>query len=444
MVVDKRHDFNFYKYKEIRDRDFSTILVSPDDKVFYIFVNPDAISDIKCKDCLKKCGYTIDTENGEIIHTELGAKFGWSVCPTAQGILNNSHFTSNNVPVVYGQRFTSAEKMAEDMKAASPGDLLKLLESYGISSDLDTRKSFLINNVEKKYSKTGGYGELFNPNVKYSYIFRKGNFNISLYWASAGKEPRSQEMRRPTALQNETIYSSSMLQIASGWQQDKSKNYFNGDAMVNELTGMAMSGSGDLYVADKNGGFGKIKATDYKLDDPSFTAQLRKAMDRNIFATYNFIAEKKYASAHGQIVLFNNINDKVVPIFPSMKLSPDEKLLVYTVNDNLYILDPADVKKMKHYRLSCEPYDFYFTKENDDYVINFQALNEFRFPITKKYSLGKLSTMEIKNPEKINERISTKTVNSEKFSLADEIKKLKELLDAGTITKEEFDAAKKQ
>lgn len=40
--------------------------------------------------------------------------------------------------------------------------------------------------------------------------------------------------------------------------------------------------------------------------------------------------------------------------------------------------------------------------------------------------------------------INTKSSTNSNFSLADEIKKLKDLLDAGAITQEEYEAGKKQ
>ena len=134
-----------------------------------------------------------------------------------------------------------------------------------------------------------------------------------------------------------------------------------------------------------------------------------------------------------------------------MRLTPDEKILIYTVNDNLYITKTDDLATVKHYKLSFHPYNYYFTKEGGDWVINIQGLNEFKFPLTKKYSLGKLSKLDIKKSNEskgsftnteVNGNTQIPTSTNSNFSLADEIKKLKELFDMGAITQDEYNAAK--
>ena len=418
MVVDKRHDGEYYKSKDMRFG-YSSILISPDDKAFYIYVNPDAISKVKCGDCLKKCGYLIDTETGEIIYTKLGEKYA---CDYPLSI-NNTRFAKNNVPVIY--YFQAGGKFYYTGKDAfGPDD--KRGEAYEGSgmSGLDKEKKFLINNKAKKFKRESDFAEsIFIGQGKNHYLYEKEGSFINLFWGNSLDEG--------LFAGDGTRYASSMLQIA------REEKYYNADAMVNELTGIAMRRNGDLFFTSKMGKIGKMNGADYKLDDPAFTANLRAAMNKKIFAPYNFITGKTYASAHGLI----NQND-LYPLYPSLELTPDEKFLIYTVTDNLYLVNTNDLNQVKHFTLSFQPYGYFFTKENGDWVINLQGLNDFKFPVTKKYSIPKL-LKGVDQSAKLASKDNNKSSNTN-LSIADEINKLKVLLDAGTITKEEFDAAKKQ
>lgn len=167
MVVDKRHDGSFYKVKDIRGVAFSTILVSPDEKAAYLFVNPKAISDVKCETCLEKSGYSIDTDNGEIIYSGNGSIF-------YQSGQNNIQFTDDNIPIVYtvaaggpfavwGFPFASDEKIMAN----------RILSSYTLTY-LDRHKNFLINNRERKFKDGNSLqAPIFNLRSKYFYLFKK-------------------------------------------------------------------------------------------------------------------------------------------------------------------------------------------------------------------------------------------------------------------------------
>ena len=427
MVVDKRHDGKFYKSDD-RGYQLSTILISPDEKVFYIYVNPDAISDIKCKDCLIKCGHTIDSENGEIIY-KIDNKYCYNDAPSAWQILNDARFNKNNILITYPfaasgnlfwtykNAFTSKEKQSENMEGAKH-------KKFGIAgAGLDKTKKFIINNKERKFKTPGEFSiePLFDLPVKFHYVYEKDSSFLNLFWGGIAEYDKER-----------TIYSSSMLQVA------KNEEYYNADGMINELTGIAMSRSGDLYFANHNGYIGKMKGTDYKLNDPSLTSNMRKAMDKKIFASYNFIASKSYVSLQGLLR-----QDDTYSIYPAMKLTPDEKLLTYTVNDHLYIVNPDDLSKVNHYKLGCQPYNYFFTKENGDWVINLQSLNEFKFPVTKKYSIPNMLAASEASKKPAGGKILANDVKNN-FSLADELKKLKELMDSGAITKDEYNSAKKQ
>lgn len=451
LVVDERHDGQFYQYSDLRMGYYAAINVSPDESVFYLFVNDKPFSDIKCKTCLKKTGYTINSETGEIIFTQPS----WRIAPWGSTALNQIHFNKNNVPLVYsfsawgnnfytsGMPFTSEEQFGNNI---------------GVSSFLDNRKSFKINNETLPFERAPQMNKsIFDMYVNSHYLFTKDSCTLSLFWArNESTLTTGAGMIQTTTIPiNETTYVSSMVQTA------KNDKAFNADGLVNELTGIAMSKNGDLFVTGRNGSIGTLNASEYKLDDPMFASKVRKVMDKKVFETYDFNASKEYVTGHG------NIATQSHTLYPSLKLTPDDKYLIYILKDNFYLIDPKNLTKVKHYKLSCHPYNTFFTKESGGWVVNIMAFNEFKFPITKKYSLEKMNSMELESinptpPANTNKPNTTKTNNTTKTttstntsssnsspsntnsSLADEIKKLKELFDAGAITQEEFTAAKAQ
>ncbi|WP_309613713.1 SHOCT domain-containing protein [Flavobacterium sp.] len=431
ILVDKRHDGKFYKYKDMRGAFYSTILISKDESVFYIYANQKAITDNKCDTCLEKAGYVLRSIDGSTLFTKSGSLVPSGGNPGFD--IFNAYFDKDNA-VVYNMISASG------IGGYGIRNLLfkDKVKSFELVSGLDKNKNFVINGNPRKFRDDNSFQEsLFDKHIQYVYLYQKEECSINLFWANGDKELDP----------NKTTYASSMLQIA------KKQDYYNPDGMINELTGLAMKINGDLYFAGTNGGIGKLKANDYKLDDPSLTSKIRSALTNKIFAPYDFIADKEYTSLHGQIITHAD----AFPLYPSLKFTPDEKLLIYTLKDNLYVVNPDDFNDAKHYKLSCQPYNTYFTKESGDWVLNIQALNEFKFPITKKYSIDKLSKMEIKkiSPTKSNAKktnvtdtnenttkIAATSANDSNFSLADEIKKLKELLDAGAITQDEYTAAK--
>jgi hypothetical protein len=325
----------------------------------------------------------------------------------------------------------------------------KFLKNTEVSSFLDSRKSFKINNELKPFERAPQMDKsIFDMAVNSHYLFIKDSCTLSLFWArNESKLTTGAGMIQTTTIPiNETIYVSSVVQIA---KNDKS---FNADGLVNELTGMAMNKNGDLFITGKNGSIGKLNAQDIKLEDPMFAVKVRKVLDKKVFETYDFNASKEYVTGHGNIATNSHA------LYPSLKLTPDDKYLIYIVKDNFYLIDPKNLTRVKHYKLSCHPYNTFFTKESGEWVVNLMALNEFKFPIIKKYSLEKMNSINLEsinpnpplnnttktnNTTKANNNTNTSSTTSNS-SLADELKKLKELFDAGAITQEEFTAAKSQ
>ncbi|RAW00455.1 hypothetical protein DQQ10_15365 [Pseudochryseolinea flava] len=225
--------------------------------------------------------------------------------------------------------------------------------------------------------------------------------------------------------------------------------------MTNELTGIVKTKRNELYFTSRKGYVGKISADAYALTDSSLPIQIRNAKGEQSLPGYNFVDAKEYETVHGNIARENDC-----PLIPRLALTPDEKYLVYTIYDSLFLVNTDNLKDVRRFGLSASPYNFFFTKELGDWVINLQALNNYKFPITKKYNIRKLLEADTRKHVKTVSLPSTtgtvtnkttatpinqsNTTNANGSTLADEIRKLKALLDEGIITQEEFNLAKKK
>lgn len=427
-VIEKRHDGNYYN-RETKALDAgahafpNAISISPNDSLLYLYTGANAFQDKKSNNCLdKKTGYLINTLSGDVIAARSDVRV-----PHIDKVKKMS-FSRDTLVVL---DLTFKEQWFNEKGKLKPN------YSTGGSYILDDTKNFLINSESVKFKNGLRYS-----NDKSRYCFKKGNFEINLFWGGASYNT--------SGLVNNVSkdYPSSMIQI-SYWQFAKTK-FFNSDAMVNELTGITMDKNKNFFFVGKNGKIGRLLADDFTLNDQTLQNKMREKMTNKIAETYDFNSEKKFLSNHGELANSSS------SIYPTFTFTPDEKWLIYIVNEHLYIINPNDFTDVKSYELSFEPYNCFFGKENGDYTIYIQGQNDFKFPITKKYSIGKLSTMEIKKINLIKSNAGTTngsdnttknsqpTSNDSNFSLADEIKKLKELFDAGAITQEEFTAAKSQ
>jgi uncharacterized protein YlbG (UPF0298 family) len=415
LVVDKRHDGNYHKYKEIRGGFFSSLAVSPDEKYFYLYVNTNPISDVQCKDCLDKSGYMISIENGEVKYADKGG-----FTPSAGGyVFNLYNARFDNESLIYPGLFANGigGYGFYSYSFNTPKGQKKILHISG----LDKNKNFLLNNTEKRFKDDNAWEEsLFDHKVQFYYFYPKDEGMVSLLWAS-----------KKNFEGDSKVYTSSMLQVAKG------KDYLNPDGMVNELTGLAMKRNGDVVFVSKEGRIGKLSTADFKLED--VTTKMRSAFGKRILGSYDFVQDKQFVSEHGQIVTSPFPN----ALLPTLKFTPDEKHLIYIQKDSLYVISPENLSAVKRFGLTVQPYGSFFTKEGGDWILNIQAWNDFRFPVVKKYSLAKLSQMNTRQKPKPSTAVQpVKTGNPS--SVADELKKLKELLDQGVLTQKEFDVEKKK
>lgn len=423
-LVERRNNGQYYGGTNTGGWGNTAVFVSENDSLFYVYVEKKTNADVKCNDCLKSGGYVIDATNGRIIFSS--SKIG--LFPVVAD-LNNAKFDVKGNLLYYGfyahyKAFWNYEKIFKEGE--------KITSYYNLRY-INNSNNFVINDVSKKFTDFVAFGEpIFSAKqIKYHYAFEKDSSTINLYWTHSSNET--------LVAGDGTRYASSMLQICNA------KKIYNEDVMLNEVTGLAMSRNGDLYVAGRDGGLGKLAAADYALENQHLQAQLRGAMKNKLFPVFDFVATPKYKAKNG-----NLDKNRSYPVFPSLKFTPDEQWLVYTIKDKLYLVSPENFNIVHSYTLSFQPYGSFFSKENGQWTLNLMGVNEFMFPVVKKYSVARLS--QKKDTTKYTpsaSRAATAAPSPAKTgpandgqTIVDQLKKLKELYDTGVLTKEEFSLAK--
>ncbi len=438
--VEQRHDMKFHKenfhpYGEI-NREIS-IAIGPNDSTFYIFTGKNVITGNKCKDCFpEKSGYRIESATGQILN-EIHRK----VFSVNLNNVRKMNYTSNKfiiweawLPRTGIGEIPTRPKFYKKTYGFQERDFY-LKKVDGNYSFLDDGKFFNFNGTKEKITQN----VCDTRKDKNNYIvIEHENFLISLFFGNV------------RYANNGPMFSSSIFQISN------LNNFYNVDGMVNELTGIAKNKNGVFYFTNSFGQIGKLENENFKPDDQEITNKIRSSFGNKILKPYEFIAERSFISIHGNYLS----SDETGTIFPILKLTPDEKWLVYISNDNLSIINPENLNEVYNYKLTFPPTNSFFGKENGDYTLFVQGYDDYKFFVTKKYSIKKLASL---SKPKINLSLDKKEIlktnnptNSKKsiikkdskqisnFSVADEIKKLKELKDSGAITSEEYETAKKK
>ncbi len=442
-VVEKRHDNKYYKdsfnpYKEM-NREMA-IAIAPDEESFFIFTGKGVLADSKCSDCLeRKSGYRIDSNTGEIINEIHKKIFSINLETVRSMKYKKDQFTiwgANLTDNSFGAIPISSRLYKKTYGFHEKDFYLKKVD--GDYSYLDDNKQFIFNGTKVKMTKNScpTYTDKNNYNV-----IETGDFLVTLFIGNYRFED------------NSPMYSSSLLQISNF------NKFYNSDGMTNELTGIAKNNHGDFYFTNSLGQIGRISAEQFNPGDPDIASKIRNSFGVKIFQPYDFIAERKFISVHGNVMS----PDEIGTSFPCLKFTPDEKWLIYFANDNLSVINPNNLNETNNFRLTFQPTNSYFGKENGDYILYLQGYNDYKFYITKKYSIKKLTSKpknslqtknntesknnkSDKNNTKTKKEINTKknTTSTNNQSLAEEILKLKELLDSGVITQAEFEAGKKK
>lgn len=413
------------EYQLVDHPEFSAIKVSDNDSLFYLYVGGKTVNQVKCENCLDKGGYIFKTSNGELTYEKSNI---WA--PKLKEI-NNSFFDKDGF-LVYNDLAATMKWYHVAKRTFKPEEKRTKEESkafYDINY-LDKSKKFITNGLQRNFKDDNSFGESsFTRDVKYMYTFEKDSTQINLFWISY--------VDGSASAVDKTRYGSSMIQIAN------KKSQFITDAMVNEISGLAMKKNHDLFIVNNKGYIGKLSSKDYDLTDPTLPSKLRSCLTVKKVDAFDFVADNKYPVESGVL----GATPPPTPLFPCLYFTPDEKHLVYIVKNRLFVINPENLEDVKSYTLAMYVYNVFFTKENKKWVINLQGFNECKFPVTKKYSLVKLSkSAPLSTTFKVGATSDSNKTKKEESSLsiADEIKKLKALLDEGIITKEEFDKGKKQ
>lgn len=218
--------------------------------------------------------------------------------------------------------------------------------------------------------------------------------------------------------------------------------------MINELTGLVMDENKDIFIASASGTIIRMEGNSLQLSDPKLPQLIRSKLSvKPTLPKFEFHDNHQYATAHG--IRFEPAT--YFPLIPRLLITPDAQMLLYQIKDSLFLIEPNSLNIVRRIGITGSVYDMFITKESGDWVVNLLLLNDSMFPLAKKYSLNKLSqppTPKIESeiskqsilPSKRKENSSK--LESDPSSLADELKKLKELKDQGILTEEEFKAAK--
>jgi hypothetical protein len=386
----------------------------------------------KCKNCLDKGTYMLSLKDGSILW-ESNIELNYSI-----NYDDYRYKTDGNVVAYNPWLYLKKIALAEVELPFSSKKRAELYEIYQFDKNHDFNYNGLIPSKEFLEGKEReiSYGS------QYSSTISQKEVRASLFWGSIRKFPRTKDFTR---------IGSTVFCIAS------SSGYTNSDAMTNELTGLAQNKQGDLFIVNTQGKLAKLSKESYQLDSPEFINQIRKSLVNKILPTFDLSTLPVPVVSNG-----NGMERNLYAQYPHLTLSPDEKWLLYVIKDELFIIDPTDFKKIKSYKLMNQPHRTYFGKENGDWVLYLQSINEFQFPITKKYSMKRLtqdtpppkapveatSTSKDAKGSSSNSSTNKKSASSgtkntsSKTKKEEELQRLIDLYTKGLINEDEFKKAK--
>lgn len=363
------------------------IMVSSDESRVLIYSGSE-IKENNCDDCLKKnCLAVINTETGTVTH--------------------------------------------DNVQSSVQNETFNRLRVFG-----DTILNYTYNNYEYYYNTTNWkYKRLdhkSSPKKKYKDTWARtyGLYGNRLYWNKFSDFHIG--LSWSVAYEQGVPYPSSIFDVEQHGQK-----YTNTDAMLDVLTGVAVSKNGILYYTAANGNAGKVDLNQTAPNNPALTSQMRSA-----FVSAGL---EKYPFTYKNTFLFESTPRTPLERMPYLTLTPDEKNLLYFVNNKMYLFDADKLEQPQSFTLTVEPHDIRFAKENGETTLILYATNEFKFPVAKKYSLTKL--LAVQSEPAVPAPIQQTNATQEKTgsgSVADELKKLKALYDEGAISKEEYEKAKKK
>ncbi|MES2276165.1 MAG: SHOCT domain-containing protein [Bacteroidota bacterium] len=383
--------------------------IADDESRFYI-----SSSDIKVpagSNCLDtKEAYVIDANTGEAIKLKSAALYAMNFVDIRSAVFQNKIIFNP----LYNSSVTNLVAYKHDFSANPKNGV----EQYPIPGSVN----FYLKDRERGLtSVVADASHVAAPIQTYCYPINGGL--LTLFWGYG----ESNKIIQLDA-EDRTKYSSTILYAGTTEKQRANTG------LVNSLTGIAMNKKGDLFFINKLGAAGKISAAEVNAGEALYN-KINQANKTMVAKPYNFLPTIKY--------LFNAVAFDLYSL-PTFHITPDDKWLTYILEDELYLISTEDMTKVKTFKFTNKPYDHFFSKENGEPVLYISAFNEFKFPITKKYSLAKLIEYE---PAPIVPIVAVPALVKEVKatagkSITDEIKELKKMLDDGTITKEQFEKAK--
>lgn len=400
------------------------IVPSPDDKYFYLNTGKLKIN-TGCMNCLEKnFPYIINTETGKAHQIQRGK--GVQVKSKAVYIdydnVLESHFFNDKFTVLnyYDNKLFEYIFTIPDLDFKLSSVKVSGKEPFSYRDEIK-----ILDDIHKSNSNGG-----ISRGHKANYTFKSDKYLLTLFW---GKE-RGRNSGK--------IMTSTYLLINEMEGETK-----NGDMMVNELTGIVKSKDDILFFVTASGKVGSIDLKSNQPADPAFVQKMRASVKSQVLDPYDFTWNRAFQ--------FTSTFSSSIYNLPFLTLSPDEKHLIYVLDDKLFLIDVNDLERPKKFKLSIEPHMVFFAKENGEPTMYLQAFNEYKFPVTKKYDLNKLIQAPMEDPVVKKTPVASRTNpnpaqtntgqrSNQGGSIADELKKLNDLFKAGALTQEEYDLAKKK
>ncbi|WP_224994334.1 SHOCT domain-containing protein [Cesiribacter sp. SM1] len=388
------------------------IIISPDEKWFVL--NTGRIpKGGECNDCLSKSEvYIVQAANGEAIKLDAMDMKDVST-ETTSDLIMNTHLKADTLQY----SFISTMRGSFYQWNYNMHTLKGRYQTFKYNADAEF--VFPEGTPDKSDDEPMDYD--FNNNYTRYLNFEKDGQLLYIWWANRKKGSQ--------------LYWATQAEIVKPFDKGTKASENPSEVIQNKLTGLVLSRKGNLYFTTASGNIGTIDLKNTALDGNNFDEEISKAELPVGLQTFDFLTKDNFRFDASSYLTYYNL--------PRLSLSPDEKHLLYTIGNNLYMIDIQHLTSPKKFIMSIEPFGVYFAKENGETTVYFQALNEFEMPVTKKYSFDRLVNAP-QTDQKVVRQVSLRSHVKEKtgFSVADEIKKLKALLDEGIITQSEFEKAK--
>ncbi len=336
LRVERKHDLKFHSrpgFSTIQGGKeyLTTILISPDEKYFYVNNSEDdlfhSLADKNSKyEAQRGAGYVFNAETGKKIHT------------------NSSFFRPKE----------------GNERAFFKDSLLYYMDAYNNMA--------IIYDVQKNGYK--GHVKLYRHKSADIPIFStEGNNNYLFHCLEKDGKYLIHQNRNGILMLNILV-------------NDK-KGFAHAEYLKNEIIIITSNESGDLYFIDNKGFLRYLAASSYSLDE-NFVNKVRLAPTIGELSDTDKSKDVNIISNHG------NYYDRNVHSMPQLSITMDSKYLVFLYDNFLQVFDVSKGYLSKTFHLEYKSYNSFFSRENNEWVINILGVNTFGFSLHKKYALSKL------------------------------------------------------